>query len=175
LYPTVLAHARQLVDAGADMVMTTCGYFTPYQAGLSRDLPVPVLTSALMQLPTVQHLIGGSTLVVAANAEGVDARCLAGAGVVDDQQVVVCGLEGPGPFRDQVLAAGGLFDVAAIIDQAVAVVQSALRENREIRAICLECGDLTLCADALREQTGLPVFDYLTAAEWFYAGQRSGR
>lgn len=176
LYPTVLAHARELVEAGADMIMTTCGYFTPYQADLSRDLAVPVLTSALIQLPAISHLIGTSkTLVLAANARGVDARCLAGAGMADHRRVVIRGLERPGPFQQQVLAAGGLHDVAAIIAQTVDAVRTALDEVPEIGAVCLECGDLSLCAQALRESTDLPVFDYVTAAEWFYSSQVSTR
>jgi len=176
LYPIVLAQARELVTAGADMVMTTCGYFTPYQRDLSRDLGVPALTSALTQLPSIQNLIGErKVLIVAANAAGVDSRCLTAAGALDHDRIVVRGLQNPGPFQAQVLAAGGLHDIPAIITQTVDLVREALSEDPDISAICLECGDLTLTSEALREQIGLPTFDYVTAADWFYASTHSRR
>ncbi|QKW36263.1 hypothetical protein HUT06_21335 [Actinomadura sp. NAK00032] len=169
LYPDVLQSARDLVAQGAQSILTTCGYFTPYQADLAKALPVPVLTSSLLQLPGILAVIGEKkVLVLAANAAAVDARCLAGSGLKQDEQdrLVIRGLEGPGPFREQVLKADGLHDVPSIIKQASQVVSRTVAAHGAIGAILLECGDLCLAAQPLRAVTGLPVFDYITAASW---------
>lgn len=170
LYPQVLELAKDLVDQGADCILTTCGYFTPYQTDLVRDLPVPVLTSSLMQLPALLAMAGTKrVLVVAANAKAVDDRCLSMAGVSDQRRVSILGLEGPGAFREQVLEAGGLHDVPAIIRQASVAVDAAVTHDRDIAAVLLECGDLCLAAPGLRSRPGPPVYDYLTGAASLYA------
>lgn len=170
LYPVVLSAATDLIRQGARSILTTCGYFTPYQADLARALSVPVVTSPLLQLPSILTMVGSQkVLVLAANGDGVDTRCLSAAGVTAPLRLVVRGMEGPGPFRDQVLTAGELSDVGAIVEQTVAVARKALATVDGIQAICLECGDLSLAATTLRRVTGLPVFDYVTAAYWLYA------
>src|SRR5699024_86360 len=67
LYPAVLAAAQELVGQGATSVLTTCGYFTPYQDRLSAELPVPVVTSSLMLLPWLERVTSGAILVLAAD------------------------------------------------------------------------------------------------------------
>ncbi|TMR29642.1 hypothetical protein [Actinomadura geliboluensis] len=169
LYPEVLKSARDLIGQGAQSILTTCGYFTPYQAGLAKALPVPVLTSSLLQLPGILATTGEKkVLVLAANAAAIDARCLAGSGLGKEEQsrLVIRGLEGPGPFREQVLEGGGLHDVPSIIQQASQLVSCTVADHDAIGAILLECGDLCLAAQPLRSATGLPVFDYITAALW---------
>lgn len=173
LYPAVAEAATSLVEEGVTSVLTTCGYFAPYQTALADLLPVPVLTSSLLQLPTILTMIGRKrVLVLAANAEGIDIRCLTAVGVGEPERLLVVGLEGVGPFRDQVLCAGGISDVGAIVHQTLDLVQQALNAHKDVGAICLECGDLCLASAALRHVTGLPVFDYVTAAEWLYAISR---
>lgn len=165
LFPRVLSAAESLVSQGARSILTTCGYFTPYQADLVRALPVPVLASSLLQLPAVLAMTGGRrVLVVAAHADAVDDRCLSAAGVSDRRRLVIAGLEGPGPFREQVLNAGGLDNLPAIVEQVNAVVRAVLAKHDDVGAVLLECGDLCLAASAVRVSSQLPVFDYLTGA-----------
>jgi hypothetical protein len=171
LYPAVLAAAEETVHNGARAVLTTCGYFTPYQERLAASLPVPVVTSSLLQLPSLLMTLppARSVLVVAAVGEALDSRCLAAAGVPDTSRVRVLGLDCPGPFQEQVLAAGGLHDIGALIDQVVSAVDKAIRDDPSIGAICLECGDLALASAALRARSGLQVVDYVTVANWLYS------
>lgn len=169
LYPAVLAAARSLVDEGATSVLTTCGYWTPFQDRLAADLPVPVTTSSLMLLPWLGRTTSGTILVVAAAASGVDARCLTAAGLRDLERVEVVGMSQPGPFRDQVLERGTLDDPEAIRAQIVGAVGEALAAHPDVTSICLECGDMTLVSDALRESFGLPVVDYVSAGLLLHA------
>ncbi|MDN5744482.1 MAG: hypothetical protein L0H31_05095 [Nocardioidaceae bacterium] len=165
LYPSVLAASMELVEQGATSILTTCGYFTPYQDRLAVDLPVPVTTSSLMLLPWLERMTSGSILVVAADAKGVDTRCLSASGLRELDRVTVAGMSEPGPFRDQVLERGTLDDPGAIRRQAVETVRMALAARPGITSICLECGDMTIVSDVLREEFGLPVVDYMSAGQ----------
>lgn len=169
LYPSVLAAAMKLVEHGATSILTTCGYFTPYQDRLTADLPVLVTTSSLMLLPWLERMTTGSILVLAADAKGVDTRCLSASGLRDLGRVTVTGMSEPGPFRDQVLERGTLDDPDAIRKQAVETVHQALASRPDITSICLECGDMTLVSDVLRETFGLPVADYMNAGRLLHA------
>lgn len=169
LYPAVLASARAVVAQGATSVLTTCGFFPPYQDRLARDLPVPVTTSSLMLLPVMERMRPGAILVVAADAKGIGERCLEATGIQDPGRVITVGMAEPGPFRDQVLERGTLDDPDAIRRQVVETVGQALDAHPDITSICLECGDMTLVSDALRETFGLPVVDYMTAGELLHS------
>lgn len=168
LYPMIRRESERLVDYGATGIITTCGYFTPYQRDLAHDLTVPVLTSSLMQLPMISQLVGArSILVLASNGLAVDARCLSSAGVIDPESVQVRGMEGPGPFRTQVFDYGVIDDIESIVTQAILIVRQALDDNPEIGAVCIECGELAVASRPIRTEVGLPVFDYFTAARQF--------
>src|SRR6266851_1423681 len=54
LLPDFLAAAQELVSLGADGITTNCGFLSLYQAELARHVGVPVATSSLMQVPSVQ-------------------------------------------------------------------------------------------------------------------------
>ncbi|MEC4688215.1 MAG: aspartate/glutamate racemase family protein, partial [Nitrospirota bacterium] len=53
LAPFVAAGER-LVAAGARAITTSCGFLALFQAELTQALPVPVMTSSLIQVPMVQ-------------------------------------------------------------------------------------------------------------------------
>jgi hypothetical protein len=49
-----VAAGRELVSEGVDGITTSCGFLALYQRKLTRALPVPVATSALLQVPLVR-------------------------------------------------------------------------------------------------------------------------
>lgn len=59
--------------------------------------------------------------------------------------------------------------------ELVAAAQEMVREAPEIALLLLECTNMPPFAEAIREGTGLPVYDIRTAAEWFYAGLVNAR
>ncbi len=169
LYPAVLDASTQLVGQGATSILTTCGYFTPFQASLAEDLPVPVITSSLVLLPWLEKMTSGKVLVVAADAFGVDQRCLSAAGLLDMNRVTVVGMSEPGAFRDQVLERGTIDDPDAIRRQVMGTVEEALAVTPDVTAICLECGDMTLVSEELRARFEVPVVDYMSAGNLLHA------
>eukprot|EP00435_Cladocopium_sp_Y103_P026097 s2184_g6.t1 len=64
-------------------------------------------------------------------------------------------------------------DVEKVQPGILQLVKGILKEKPEIRAILLECTELPPYADALRYHTGLPVWDAITAADFYVTGFRN--
>lgn len=173
LYPLVLDISERLVGQGASSILTTCGYFTPYQKRLNDALPVPVMTSSLMLLPLLENITSGKILVVAADREAINDRCIAATGIQDSDKVVTIGMNCPGPFRDQVLLAGKLDHPEAIQTQVADAVQDALIQHPDVTGVCLECGDMTVATSTVAARTGVPVVDYITTGRLLHAASVS--
>ena len=52
----------------------------------------------------------------------------------------------------------------------VAKARDVMTKHPNIRAILLECTELPAYADALRKETGLPVYDAITGCDFFMTG-----
>ncbi|MFI4988791.1 MAG: hypothetical protein ACHQF3_15285, partial [Alphaproteobacteria bacterium] len=65
-----------------------------------------------------------------------------------------------------------ILDVAAAEADILAAGESLVARHREIGAIVLECTNMAPYALALREATGLPVYDIYSFVSWFHAGLR---
>jgi len=57
LLPAFVDAARKLQAEGCIAITTTCGFLVQWQSALSEEVDVPVLTSALLQLPLVQRFL----------------------------------------------------------------------------------------------------------------------
>lgn len=165
LYDEVLRLGRRLVERGAAVVGTSCGYFSVYQHRLADDLGVPVATSPLLQIPDALGALrpGARLAVVWAAVNELVGPALVGAGVdPDDTRLVHVGMDGPGPFRDAVLTGRSPLDLPALREQVLATCAQLRRDHPEVGAILLECGDLSACTADVRRASDLPVHDYLT-------------
>src|SRR5829696_5835612 len=49
---------RELVEAGCEVVTTSCGFLAIFQRELAAAIPAPVASSALLQVPMVSRLLG---------------------------------------------------------------------------------------------------------------------
>ncbi|MGH7463073.1 MAG: aspartate/glutamate racemase family protein, partial [Longimicrobiales bacterium] len=67
---------RELAAQGARMISTSCGFLCSYQDQLSKAVPVPVITSSLLQCARLSH-----PGIVTIDAASLDDRILAAAGV----------------------------------------------------------------------------------------------
>ncbi len=162
LIDAFIAAGRDLVDQGATFITTSCGFLVTAQAALAAALPVPVVTSSLLQIPAVQAGLppGARVGVVTFDAGKLTPAHLAAAGAPADTPVV--GLEG-GRELHRVIA-GDLPDLDAAAAEA-----DLLDAGRALRALCpdlgavvLECTNLPPYRAALSGALGLPVYDLVT-------------
>lgn len=61
-------------------------------------------------------------------------------------------------------------DLARIAQQVLIIRVEACATHPAIAAFVLECTDLPPFSASIRQQTGLPVFDFLTMANYLHAG-----
>ena len=165
-----MAAADRLVMRGADGIVTSCGFLAIYQKEFAAKLPVPVASSSLLQVATVNRLLpaGRRVGVLTFNGTSLGSRHFDGVGAPRDTPVV--GMQDDGIFRRALLGdpTDDGFDVREA--EAVEAAERLLREHANIGAIVCECTNLVPHSAAIHAATGLPVYDVVTLIDWFRAG-----
>ena len=173
LLPDFIAEAKELVRLGAEAITTNCGFLSIFQREIAAAVGVPVATSSLQQVPFVQAMLPPERRVgiVTISRGSLTPAHLAGAGVPLDTPVA--GTEGGREFfRVLIGAEKEHLDVALAQSDVVEAARTLVREHPEVGAIVLECTNMPPYAAAVREATGLPVYDIYSMITWFHAGLR---
>jgi Asp/Glu/hydantoin racemase len=173
LLPDFLAAAAELVDQGAEAITTNCGFLALFQKELAAHVRVPVATSSLIQVPWVQATLppGKRVGVITVSAGSLTPRHMEAAGVPLDTPIV--GTEtGREFFRVLIKAEKDDMDVDLARQDILDAGHALLSRHADIGAIVLECTNMPPYAHALREATGLPVFDIYSLITWFHAALR---
>lgn len=165
-----IAAGYKLVDEGVEAIVTTCGFLTLMQAELSAALPVPVATSALLQLPLLQRLMpeGQRVGVVTASARALTADHLRAVGA--DPATPIAGVGEGGEFARTFLGNADTLDVDAARQEVVAAACGLRSRHSNLGAILLECANMGPYARDVRTATGLPVHDMVGLVHWLHAG-----
>ena len=155
---------------GFDGIVTSCGFLAIYQQKLAARLPVPVATSALLQVAMVARLLpaGQRVGVITFNGNSLGAKHLEGVGAGLDTPVV--GLAEGGRFRRALLGDASVDGYAHRETEAVEAAERLVRRHKDVGAIVLECTNLVPHARAIGAATRKPVYDVVTLIRWFYAG-----
>jgi hypothetical protein len=147
--------ARTLVAQGAAMISTSCGFLASYQSHLSAQLPVPVLSSSLLQCAALP-----SPGIVTIDAQSLSEPILAAADVPAGTPVqgIAPGCEmhrrllGNEPQLDTIEAERN------VVDAALALVA----RHPSVASIVLECTNMPPYRAAVAAATGRPVVDIET-------------
>ena len=173
LLPDFLAAAADLVDQGAEAITTNCGFLSLFQRDLASHVRVPVATSALVQVPWVQATLppGKRVGIITVSAGSLTPRHLEAANVPLDTPIV--GTEsGREFFRVLIKAEKTDMDVDLAAQDILDAGKALVGLHPEVGAIVLECTNMPPYARAVRNATGLPVFDIWSLVTWFHAGLR---
>lgn len=166
LDPFVTA-ARTLIDKGAVSITTSCGFLLQFQDQLTERVPdVPIFTSSLLQIPLVDSMIAPDQKIGIISA---DERMLTELdhSVLTEyrDRLVIEGVRESDAFQNVII---DMTEPTLDIDRVGRDVQDAARRvvsNESVGAIIFECTNLRPYVDRVLEETGLPVFDYLTLAD----------
>ena len=168
--------ARELEEAGARAIGTSCGMLAIHQQALAGAVRVPFFTSSLLQVPMVLAALGPGrkvgVLTISAHtltpahfaAVGVDALML--------ERVVVAGLEQAAALYRPIIDNRGPLDVARAEAQVVAAAVELVEAHPEVGALVLECTNLPPYSAAIQQATGLPVWDAINPIRWIHAAVR---
>ncbi|ETS74072.1 hypothetical protein PFICI_13938 [Pestalotiopsis fici W106-1] len=161
---------QRLVQRGAVGIITSCGFLAMAQPELSERLPVPVLTSALVQVPSIIAMLPREKKVGILTYD--DSRLgdmhLEKLGI-PPSRVCIQGAPADGHLRHHIRD-GAEYVHEQIETELVQVAQKMMTKYPEIAAVCLECTNMPPFAEAIQKAIGKPVYDICTAGSWFYSG-----
>lgn len=162
--------AMELIEGGCTAITTTCGFLAYYQKDLAAALPVPVATSALLQVPLVERLLHPSkkVAILTYSAENLTGPYLEAVGV--DPTCPVYGMDPNSEFVRSIRD-GDPSVPYEVWEREVLEAAARLRAGEpDLGAIVLECTNLTPFAAQIAEATGVPVYDNISLVKWFHAG-----
>ncbi len=170
-----LRAADDLVALGVDGITTSCGFLAILHPQLVRHCPVPVASSALMQIPLVQATLpyGKRVGVLTADAAALTPAHFAAVGAPTG--LPVAGLPPNGAFRADLRGGNPRVDAAVQEAELVGMAKGLIEANPDIGAIVLECTNMPPHAAAIEAACGVPVYDIVTLVTWFHAGLRPRR
>ena len=176
---SMIQAARELEQEGIRAITTSCGFNAIFQRELANAVSVPVYASSLLQVPLVHRMLqeGQCVGIITADEACLTEQHLAGAGIAGTKPVVIRGVEATGEFSKVRADSNAVLDVAKFQEEVVGVAGALVTEFPDVGAIVLECTDLPPFAAAIRQATGLPVFDIVTLTNMIYealAGDRWG-
>jgi hypothetical protein len=165
LVEAFVAAGRDLVAEGADFITTSCGFLVTAQDALQAALPVPVVTSSLLQVAAIEAELspGARVGVITIDAGRLSPAHLAAAGAPADTPLA--GLENGGELHRVITRDLAVLDQAAAESDVLAAGQALLAAHPDLGAVVLECTNLPPYRAALSRALGLPVYDLVTLVE----------
>lgn len=164
-----IAGCEELAALGALGIVTSCGFLAPMQQQLAERSPVPVISSALMQVPLARSLLapGRSIGVITIDAAALTDHHFPGAFKASDFHIV--GMPAGGVLRSDLRGNAAKVDPQAQADELCAVGRALVSDRPDTGALVIECTNLAPHSSALQQATGLPVFDIVTLVNWFHS------
>lgn len=170
LLDAFVAAGLDLVAQGADGITTSCGFMSLFQKELADQLPVPVASSSLMQVPMVNSILGGGKGcgVITVKRESLSPDHLNAVGVPPGTPVM--GTEQGEEFTRAVLGDEDRLDITLATRDLVKTALQMKEQYPDVGAIVLECTNMAPYGSAIRQATGLPVYTIYSFIQWFQAG-----
>ena len=168
-----------LRDKGVSGITGDCGFMMYFQQLARRSTKLPVFMSALTQLPAItcgysRHekiaifTANSKTLMPMRNLIcdecGVD---------TSEHRYVIVGCQDVPGF--EAVALGEKVDVKMVTPGIVEKAKQCLAAHPDVVAFLMECTELPPYSDAVRKATGLPVYDAITACDFFISGRKDNK
>jgi hypothetical protein len=168
---------KDLVEQGVKAVVGSCGFMVLFQRELTANLPVPVFSSSLLQMPLIAQTIAPEKKIgiITFSGDSLTEKHMNIATAGLPLNYVSHGLENRPAFRAAVHEESGMLDFEAVEADVVAEAVAMQQQNPDLGAILLECTDLPPYAAAVAEATGLPVYDVNSLIHWAYAAVEPNR
>lgn len=157
--------ALRLAGEGAAMLTTSCGFLAAYQQVLAGAVPVPVVTSSLLQCREFAH-----PGILTFDAGSMSQAILDAAGV--PRGTPVQGVQPGCEFHRRILNNEARLDLAEAGRNVVDAARKLVALHPEVEDIVMECTNMPPYRDAVAHATGRRVHDIetLLAARWAALG-----
>ena len=164
--------AVELESMGVRCITTSCGFNAIFQKEISSALKIPFFSSSLVQIPFIRAMYGNSRgiIVITARKANLKEEHFNATGTYDMSGLHIYGMrEECGEWKKMGEDFNAELDLALLEEQFVTIVLNAVRQHPETVAIVYECTDMPPFSEAVRNVTGLPVFDFVTMTEYVYS------
>ncbi|CAE7757782.1 ALMA7, partial [Symbiodinium microadriaticum] len=161
---------------GCSAITGDCGFMMAFHVIARKIAAKPIFMSSMVQCPIIAASLEPSDqiLLLTANDKHLKPQkqvLLSSCGFdVDEDRFLIKGCQMVPGF--EAVALGGKVPLEVVQPGIVKLVQEARKEHPRIAAILLECTELPPYADALRYHTGLPVWDAVTAADFYISAHQ---
>ena len=164
--------ARELEAHGVRAITTSCGFLAVFQRALAAAVSVPVLTSALLQVPIAARLLRPDQKVaVLTEQPHLTERHFQGVGwSVSDVPIVLESLPTDAVVPTVFIGNSLECDTDVLEREMVDLARRTVRDHPEVGALVLECTNFVPYSQAMRRATGLPVYDLYTLVMWATLG-----
>lgn len=163
--------AIQLEIDGVHSIAMCCGFFSLIQPIMAASVSIPVLASPLIMIPVIHQMINPeqSVVVVTASKNLLSGEFFSAVNVDISHRIIVVGLDNSAVFNSMCMGGKAIsYETDDLRDDVILSIQHAQKSNPGIGAVLLECTTLPPFAVDIREQTGLPVFDFIACIEWLH-------
>ena len=164
-------------EKNVNAITGDCGFMVRYQniaKAALKGQPVGIVMSSLLQLKSIKGTLGpvDEVMIMTANGPALEAMepiYEKQYGIVfSDAGIRIVGCENVPGF--EAVAEGGKVDVNEVQPGIIELVNQSLKDYPNVRAILLECTELPAYANAIRDSSGLPVWDVISACNYVIAG-----
>uniref|UniRef100_A0A7S4QVI4 Uncharacterized protein n=1 Tax=Alexandrium monilatum TaxID=311494 RepID=A0A7S4QVI4_9DINO len=161
---------------GASAITGDCGFMMAFQVLARKIAARPVFMSSMVQCPVIACAFEPSDQILVLTANGLSLKpqkevLLNSCGFdVNEDRFIIKGCQDVPGF--EAVAKGEAVDVFHVQPGIVSLVQDTIRMKPHIRGILCECTELPPYSDALRARTDLPVWDAITAADFYVSAYR---
>lgn len=166
-----ITSARRLEAEGVRAITGSCGFLALFQKELADAVNIPVFASSLIQVPLVYQLTGAKSPVgiLTASRDSLTPQHFEAVGA-GNIPVAIQGMEGYAEFNEVIIEAQRTeMDIDLIESEVLSATAELIRDNAGIRAIVLECTDMSPLAHKIQSETGLPIFDLTTLATMIHS------
>ena len=159
---------EEMIEEGVKAITTSCGFNAIHQKRLADSVSVPVFTSSLMQIPFVLRTLkeGQSVVVITARKASLTPLHFRNCGVADSDPVHVVGMEEWEEWGKVLDSNVPEVDMGLIEKEIIEAGLMAKKQYPDVGAFVLECTDMPPFSQAIRNGTGLPVFDFITLVNY---------
>ncbi|MDH2431905.1 hypothetical protein QCD60_04970 [Pokkaliibacter sp. MBI-7] len=164
----ILQAAIQLEQQGVELIVTSCGFLGELQGTIESHTHTPLLSSSLMLVPLLRNVFGRQARLGVLTFDSRKLKPLHFNGH-HDQWIDIEGIEGGQELHRVISQDLPALDPQRAEADVLAAVDRLL--HHKPAALLLECTNLSPYIEAIRQHSGLPVFDLIQAIHWLLAAK----
>lgn len=160
--------AHTLIEQDVSVITTSCGFLSPMQPTLAKLAPMPVITSSLTLLPLLAACHGGIDQlgILTFDKNKLNIHHLG-----DYAATAIEGLLASDSLKKTIAQNLPELNRATALTEVLNACDRLTTASPTLKAVILECTNLSPYKQEIRHHTGLAVYDIVDAIHWLLDSQ----